>query len=296
MESQDKCAVLADKINNVLSSGVVLDSDAAHYIDSTFSNPSLAELESILNDDTNCEKDSLMELLFFPDESMQMQLEELLQTLELHQQDEQQVLACLCKVPLHVPFRFADDRGSLRLLLPEAVAGQFLSRLRIGKHLERKLLVTVNKHGDKKDITRFKVKIRNSRFALTSNRLGILCAFFEKIGSKSNDVLECLEFMLDFLEELNDDCDLYQALMAKKKFYFLNLQKARQLERQLQHTNMETFLLQGKRVVLIDPADARKKMHIIDRVSQALCGKSEYFEPPESNEKTTVWLKKNGFA
>ena len=73
--------------------------------------------------------------------------------------------------------------------------------------------------------------------------------------------------------------------MAKKKFYFRSLQKAKQLDTQLQKHNMETLLAQGKRVVLIDQRDARKKMRIIDRISRAVFGKTEYFEPLDSDEK-----------
>jgi len=49
-------------------------------------------------------------------------------------------------------------------------------------------------------------------------------------------------------------------------------------------------MIRGERVVLIDQADARKKMRIIDRISRAVFGKTEYFDPPV-NEK---WQMKVG--
>jgi hypothetical protein len=66
--------------------------------------------------------------------------------------------------------------------------------------------------------------------------------------------------------------------MAKKRFYLRSLHIAKQLETQLQKNNLETLLSQGKRVLVIDQADARKKMLIIDRISRAIFGKTEYFE------------------
>ena len=48
--------------------------------------------------------------------------------------------------------------------------------------------------------------------------------------------------------------------------------------------NIETLLMRGERVVLIDQVDARKKMQIIDRISRAVFGKTEFFEQPVSNE------------
>jgi hypothetical protein len=37
-------------------------------------------------------------------------------------------------------------------------------------------------------------------------------------------------------------------------------------------------------VVLIDQADIRKKMRIIDRISRAVFGKTEYFDQPVNDE------------
>jgi len=48
-----------------------------HFIDSTFSSPCINELEKIITDDSDCERDSLIELIFFPDEEIQAKLEEI---------------------------------------------------------------------------------------------------------------------------------------------------------------------------------------------------------------------------
>ena len=112
-----------------------------------------------------------------------------------------------------------------------------------------------------------------------------MALFFDKIGARSNDIFECLEFVLGFLDEIKNDVDIYQALMAKKKFYFIGLQKAKKMGDRLEKHNIETLMSQGERGMLIDQADARKKMQIIDRISRAVYGKTEYFEQPFSDEK-----------
>jgi hypothetical protein len=108
---------------------------------------------------------------------------------------------------------------------------------------------------------------------------------FDKLGAGSNDIFECLEFVLEFLDESKKDGDVYQALMAKKKFHFISLQKAKKMDARLEKHNVETLLMQGERVALIDQVDARKKMRIIDRISRAVFGKTEFFEQPVSDEK-----------
>ena len=278
MDSEKKCNQLAHEIRKVLGNGITLGSDVVHYIDSTFSNPTVEELQAILHDDSNCEKDSLMELLFFPDESMQLALEEMLENLQLEKQDEDKVLDALCREALQVNMRLPEDRGSLNLVFPRDVAAGFIARLHISKHLDGKLREFINKYADENARNGYKVKIRNSRFSPGEHKIQFLCDFFEKLGPQSHDFNICLDFALSLLDELPEDQDLYQALMTKKRFYLRSLQKAKKMEAQLQKNNLETLLSQGKRVILVNQADARHKMLIIDRISRAIFGQTEYFE------------------
>jgi hypothetical protein len=285
MKSEFRGEILAKKITEILSKDIGLSDDVVHYIDSTFSNPTIKELQTILADDSNCEKDSLVELLFFPDESMQIQLEETLERYRPQNEDENKILTDLCRDPLQVTFRFEDDRGTIKLQIPEDVTRQFLRRLNISKHLDANLIESIANYGDENNSKRFKVKIRNSRFSPSDTKTGFLCSFFDKIGSRSNDIFECLEFVLGFLDEIKKEGDIYRALMAKKKFYFISLQKAKKMDARLERYNVETLMAQGERVVLIDQADVRKKMRIIDRISRAIFGKTEYWDRPVSEEK-----------
>jgi hypothetical protein len=216
---------------------------------------------------------------------MQIQLEETLERYRPQNEDENKILTDLCRDPLQVTFRFEDDRGTIKLQIPEDVTRQFLRRLNISKHLDANLIESIANYGDENNSKRFKVKIRNSRFSPSDTKTGFLCSFFDKIGSRSNDIFECLEFVLGFLDEIKKEGDIYRALMAKKKFYFISLQKAKKMDARLERYNVETLMAQGERVVLIDQADVRKKMRIIDRISRAIFGKTEYWDRPVSEEK-----------
>jgi len=278
MDTEEKCTRLADEIRKILSRGISLGDDVLDYIDSTFSNPTIEELQTILQDDANCERDSLMELLFFPDETMQLELEELLEDLRFGGQDEEKVPAILCRQPLPVTMRLPADRGTLSLDLPDEVAPGFIARLHIARHLDDKLRQAIDKHADEDIRNGHKVKLRNARFSPAAHKIEFLCLFFEKVEPQSHDFNICLDFALSLLDELNDDRELYPALMAKKRFYLRSLQKAQKQEAQLQKSNLETLMSQGSRVILVDKADARKKMLIIDRISRAIFGRTEYFE------------------
>ena len=104
MPEENRCKLLADEILKILQKGLTLSGDVVHYIDSTFSHPTIEELEDILADDSNCEKDSLVELLFFPDESMQVELEGFIESNHFKKEDEGKVLEYLCQKPLLVSF------------------------------------------------------------------------------------------------------------------------------------------------------------------------------------------------
>jgi len=285
MDSEKKCNQLAEKIRKILGCGITLENDVVHYIDSTFSNPTTAELETILQDDSNCEKDPLMELLLYPDESIQLRLEALLERLQFSAAEEQFVPYYLFREPIPVRIRFPDDRESLSLIVTEDIACQLITRLHISKHLDGKLLEVINKSAEAETRDGYKVKIRNSRFSPDQNKIQFLCDFFEKLESPNPDFNTSLDFALSWLDELAENQDLYQALMSKKRFYLRSLQKAKKLETQLLKNNLETLLSQGKRVILVDKEDARKKIWLIDKISRAVFGKTEYSEPFHSVEE-----------
>ncbi len=287
MPNPDKSALLADEILKILSNGLTLGSDVIHYIDSTFSNPSIEELKDILQDDTNCEKDSLVELLFFPDMQLQYQLEELLENEAFEKEDEKEVQDHLCRRPLELEFHFPEDGGSFSLGIPEAVAHQFIKRLNISKQIDRHLLLTIKDNTTANIKNTFTVRLRNSRFAMTDNALRFLSDFFEKWDTEDNDVFKYFDFILLFLEELREEDDIFESLMKKKRFYLKHLKRAEKFEKQLLRTNMETLMLKGQTAAFIDKNEARQSMQIIDRISQTVFGKTEYFEFQADNVNST---------
>jgi hypothetical protein len=252
MESKNK--QLAEKIIAILQGGLMLNADTQHYIDSTFSNPSVNEFEELLQDESSCETDSLIELLFFPDESAQLQLED--KTL----------------------IRFADGRGKLEKMVTPSNAARFIERLNLSRCLDPKLSSAIARYVHRGLQTRCKVRLRNARPITSPNKISFLQTVFKKLKIDNDDFFDHLDFTLSFLEELEDEADMFQALMTRKKRYIQSLQKAKKLDNKLNQQNVETLLLRGERVSYIDKADARKKIKIIDRISLAVFGKTEFFD------------------
>ncbi len=286
MESKNK--QLADRIIDILQSGLTMNADTLHYIDSTFSNPSIGELEELLQDESNCETDSLLELLFFPDESVQLQLEDMLEDIQFQKQDEQKIRDMVCNKSFQTRIRFPDDRGTLGMEISPLNVAQFIVRLNLLRHLNPKLTASVSDYVPVTFQTRCKVKLRNTRPITSQSKILFLQAFFEKLQGDSDDFFDDLDFILSFLDECKDEPDMFQALMAKKRFYFQSLQKAKNLDIQLIKHNVETLLLRGKRVSYVDKADARKKIQMIDRISLAIFGKTEFFDLMPAGEQSII--------
>jgi hypothetical protein len=286
MKSKDKNKQLAEKICGILQSGLTLNADTLHYIDSTFSNPSIGELEELLQDKSSCETDSLIELLFFPDESVQMQLEEMLGQTRLQKQDEQEIQDLVCTKTFQTRIRFQDDRGTLGMEVTPSSVAQFITRLNLLRCLNPILSASIAEFVPVTFQTRCRVRLRNTKPITSQNKILFLQAFFKKLEIDSDEFLDYLDFILSFLDECKDEPDMFQALMAKKRFYFQCLQKAKNLDIQLTNHNVETLLLRGKRVPYVDTADARKKIQMIDRISLAVFGKTDFFDLMPAGEQS----------
>ena len=276
MENKNK--QVAEKIIAILQSGLTLNAATQHYIDSTFSNPSVDEFEKLLQDESSCETDSLMELLFFPDESVQLQLEEMIEDTHFQRRDEQEIQQRVCATALQTQIRFSDGRGTLEKKVAPLNAAQFIERLNLSRCLDSKLRSAITRHVHPELQTRCKVRLRNARPITSPNKISFLHTVFKKLQIDNDVFFDHLDFTLSFLDELKDEADMFLALMDRKKRCIQSLQKAKKLDNKLARHNVETLLLRGERVSYIDKADARKKIQIIDRISLAVFGKTEFFD------------------
>ena len=289
MKSENKNREVADRIIEILRSGLTINADTQHYIDSTFSNPSIETLEALVKDESNCETDSLVALLFFPDESVQLQLEEMIDAVCFEKHDERAIQDMVCARLVQTRICFPNGRGSFEIAVSPTNVAQFIAHLNLSRPLDSKLRSAIAKYVDQTLQTRCKVRLRNAKPICSPAHILFLIDFFKKLRTDRNEFLNCFDFILSFLDELEDEPDMFQALMAKKRFYFLSLQKAKNLDIQLTKYNMETLLLKGKRVSYIDKADAIKKIRMIDQISLAVFGNTEFFDlMPASEQSITL--------
>ncbi|MBW1867516.1 MAG: hypothetical protein JRI38_07215, partial [Deltaproteobacteria bacterium] len=91
----DPCILLADRIEAILDRGMQVNQSTCHFIDSTFGCASIKALAAIVRDEGDCERDALLDLLFSPDEAVQMGIEDLLTDYDFQKSDEVKTAAQL---------------------------------------------------------------------------------------------------------------------------------------------------------------------------------------------------------
>ena len=291
MKSKNK--QVAEKIIEILQAGLTLNTDTQHYIDSTFSNPSAGELSELLQDQSSCETDSLMELLFFPDESVQLQLEEMIAESQFQSRDEAEIQNYVCAKSLQTSIRFADGRGTFEKRVAPSNAAKFIERLNLSRCLDPGIRSAIWRYVPRELQTRCKVRLRNARRITSPNKISFLETVLKKLQIDNDIFFDHLDFTLSFLDEIKDDADIFQKLMARKKSCIQSLQKAKNLDNKLARHNVETLLLRGERVSCIDKAAARKKIQIIDRISLAVFGKTEFFDIMPAGEQSITLVGKD---
>jgi hypothetical protein len=270
----DDCAGVASRIRDMLARGVTLGPGVLHFIDSTFFNPTAAELAAVAGDESASERDPLLELLFAPDEAFQIELEETLADRRLDEDlDEERVAGLLCRPPLQVRFRFPDARDALGVEMTPPLARHFVSQLRIARPIPADLSQALESAADAGARHRARVLIRNARVRLTPETVAFLRDCLTQVGLRDGQAWDCFSFALDVLADGENPADLFQALANRKRWLVKGLTRGRKQGELLGQANIETLLSQGARLTVIDEADTRRRIGCIDRICAAVFGR-----------------------
>jgi hypothetical protein len=271
-----KCQILAEKIQHLFEKGLPVDQHVLHYMESTFSAHDIDTLEAVIQNPFDCERDPLIELLYFPDESIQVQLEDFLESAAFEENDEPAIIGHLSPALGETLFHFPGNPSGWKLQTPLDGARAFLYRLNISRNLDRRLLAALRAVAGHADQNRCKVKIRNAKFDRDRKKIDCLEAFFLKSDPNLEGFFERFSFILHFLGEWKDDSSLFDALARKKGLYIRQLQQASQLDSLHNGRNIETLMALGVRSPHLDRHDITEKIVLIDDISLAIFGRTVY--------------------
>ncbi len=273
MKVTDKISWLTDLIESILWEGFVLLPETLHFIESTFDCTSIKTLAAKLDNRFDSDHHTLAELIYFPDEAMQLKFEDILEQGAYVTSDELQVAHLLVADRPETRIFWPAKVEPLNQLLPVAAAKPFLSRLHITRKIDPKLLDTIQTCVSQDNRPAVKVKLRNYNIVQTPARISFLNAVLTEIETAHMPPFESLSFVLNLLPEIETKSDIYHILSQKKIRAIRNLQLARNYQACLKKGNIETLLLQGIRSPFVNQSQLMKEIILIDEICLALFGK-----------------------
>jgi hypothetical protein len=268
----------ADRIVEILNHGIRLDEQALHFIQSTFDLFGPDDIQRAMENEGADESQVLVELIFFPDEAKQAQLEPVLDAFGLMPSEVRALHDRVKNAVRFLRVDWPDLSCGFFVEVSDFALEQFLARLKLTKTLAPSLLAVMDRCLPGKANLSARVKLRNSRIDFSERNVLWLETFFEAYALFEDAFDPLTAFALGFLEDSAQEKNLYQALTGLKKRCFSAMEKNAGFEASLRRFNMETLILQGKRASGMSTDTAREKMGMIDRICLALYGGAEYLE------------------
>lgn len=284
MPSAPAETAIALRIRDILARGADLSPEVMRFIDSTFSDPSAAELAVILGSDADSERDSLLELLFSPDESIQLELEELLVTKGSRGLNEGRVVERICRPPLTAAFRLPENRGVVNVAVTPRLARRFVYQLKIDRLIPESVAADIESRLTGRDRLRLRVLLRGARFDFSPSNTDFLCRLIGQLGFADDGGWESFAFALEMLAGADSAADICRLLEERKKLLVKALHHSRQLREQLAAANIETLLSRGQRLTWIDETATLRQLVCIDRIGLAAFGSIVHPDPCGSEE------------
>lgn len=293
---QEKIDAFADRLRAILEAGWPMTEEIGRFIRSSYGEPDRETLAAMLNDPEETGTEPLMELLFFPDRSVRIALEPALGAARFTEDDEARVIEKLSRERLQATLLAPGDGDRIDFSPPEWAVEQFVNRLKIAKQADERLAGAVDARCKAPFRARIKVDLRHSRFDQNEKTVRFFCNFLERIAARDEELPGLSAYVMAFLSDVSpagalraspndeetqsgNEPTIYEALMTRKKQLFQSLCQWERLRERMEKHNMETLLLQGVRVVQIDPEATRAEMNRIDRIAMAVFGRTEVIEP-----------------
>jgi hypothetical protein len=280
-------ALLDVALRRHLEAGISLSDDVRHFMEATLGDDSVDTLRALLSAESSAEGDSLLDLIFFPEQTLQIALEPILERHSLGEEDIAALAEGLKRVPLSTHLKMPGTEVTLPVLMPAFVVDAFVARLNLSWQPAEALQAVLVKAdacplsptGESRDgRMRLRVALRNAAIRQTPVQIRFLCDFFARRSFADPEFVDQLTFMLVFMHEHENSTNIYQALMARKKFLVRHLMMTRRSAAFAARNNMETLMMTGVRRPHFDVAAAQATLDLIDAIALAVFGRSERFD------------------
>lgn len=252
-----------------------MDASIQAYIHSTFAVARPAEIRLILDQEGGCEKDTLLDLLFYPTGAIQNRLEPILADCCFDPQDEQYIAEHIINAQPQAMIHYPGSGAITTIRVPAESIQNLIKRLRLSKHPDIALLQTIKAHIPEAECFSILVRIRNADLPCDAGVVEFLNLFFKTIQYDESYFRDCLDFILTFLSELSSFDDICGALIVKKHRLVALLRRAENFTGRLRRANAEMMMLSGQKEPYLNSESLRKTMGIIDLLTVKLFGQAK---------------------
>ena len=237
--------VCLSRIVDALTAGGVLTDDVLNFIDASLFPPEPEALAAFLTDDDNSERDTLLDLIFYPDQAFQVDLEPLLEAGRFSPADEKRILTDLLDADIDASARMPNGRDLVCLRLPDFIKKRYLDRLNIAWQPHPDVYAAIDNRVSAPLRPVVKVRLRNAGVRFESDQALFLGRYFTRMDDGHPDFLACLELVLALLDDNSAAVSFYSQLVDYKRTCFRGLQQARRFESLLRRFHIENPTLQG---------------------------------------------------
>ncbi len=277
--SINRPADLLEPIVAALKQGGRVDEAVLAYIETALFPAEPEALTALLLDETDCARDSLLDLMFYPDTAIQLEMEPLLEAARCTTADERQLNARLIEREIRAPIGMPGGRTLVRIAVPDVTKSQYLTRLNVTWQIDPQVAAALEAGAPAAHARICKVRLRNARIRITPDKRRLLVRFFECMDPDTEG-LACLNLVLALLPTADGERDGYDMLARQKQALFRSLQQRDRFESRLRRSNMETLMLQGVRTPHLSRRTAIEQMRRIDLICYRLYGKTEVIAAP----------------
>ena len=278
--TEQRTAALSRWIQTEIEGGLALTADVLNYLEATFGT---ADLRDVLQQADSSEIDSLLELIFYPDRSHQVRFEAKWGRQSFTEQERDTVTRLLCRAAPVAQLALPDSPVNIAIPAPEFALHAFVRRLNMCWQPAPELDQALDTCCPGEKALRLRVAMRNARLAWHRDQVTLVCLYLRKMPLDAETLLSDLQFLLSLLCEFPAESDPYTFLIGKKFFYFKSLCSAEEYERRRSTSNMEIMMMQGARSAHGSIDQWRQDMRSIDRICQALFGRTQFFQQPDSH-------------
>jgi hypothetical protein len=268
------------RIIQAMENGGGLTHAILDYVEAALFSPEPDRLAAFLTGDTDSQRDSLLDLIFYPDQAVQIGLEPLLEAARFSAQDEKQLQDRLMAKLVRARINMPDGRLLACIQVPDFIKSQYLARLNISWQMDSHVATAIEKALPSSIRPMVKVRLRNSGICTASGRRDFLCRFFRRMTYSDPDYLGCLDLVLSLVQRAGKGAEVYDLLVEHKRSLFRSLQQARRFETQRGRSNMETLMLQGVRAPHASPDALVEHMRLLDLICWRIFGNTESIDLP----------------